>query len=171
MGSLGHPPSLEQIRDHLGVSATSTIHEHVARLIEKGYLSKEWNKARSIELTKALGQQRSSRLLPVEGRLIAGRPLQGARGPDEVSVPADLPGGGDAFVLIVGDDSLSEHEIRRNDMLVVAKRGSPSRAERLLVIEDDCGSVDLLRATSDDEAGSASSHIIGEIVGLIRKDP
>ena len=45
----GYAPSLEEIASHFGLSAASTVHEHLVNLTEKGYLRRGWNRARSIE--------------------------------------------------------------------------------------------------------------------------
>ncbi len=46
----GFAPSLDEIREAMGLSSISTVHEHVSRLICKGFLEKHPNKARSMQL-------------------------------------------------------------------------------------------------------------------------
>lgn len=46
----GLAPSLDDIRISLGLSSTSTVHEHISRLIAKGYLEKHPHRARSVQI-------------------------------------------------------------------------------------------------------------------------
>ena len=46
----GFAPSLDEIREAMGLSSISTVHEHVSRLIGKGFLEKHPNKARSVQI-------------------------------------------------------------------------------------------------------------------------
>ncbi|MCU0640256.1 MAG: transcriptional repressor LexA [Candidatus Krumholzibacteria bacterium] len=45
----GYAPSLEEIGKRFGLSAVSTVHEHLTNLARKGALTRGWNRARSIE--------------------------------------------------------------------------------------------------------------------------
>ncbi|MGI0131049.1 MAG: helix-turn-helix domain-containing protein [Thermoplasmata archaeon] len=48
----GFPPSLREIGDQVGLSSTSTIHEHMQALVRKGYLRHEPGKMRALALTE-----------------------------------------------------------------------------------------------------------------------
>ncbi len=43
-------PSLEEIKKQFKLKAISTVHEHIDQLCQKGYLFKEQNKARSLQI-------------------------------------------------------------------------------------------------------------------------
>jgi len=45
-----YSPSLQEIADHFGFSSPATIHKHVTNLITKGYLTRDWNRSRSIDV-------------------------------------------------------------------------------------------------------------------------
>ncbi|MDD3643780.1 MAG: transcriptional repressor LexA [Candidatus Krumholzibacteria bacterium] len=45
----GYSPSLGEIAAHLGLSAVSTVHEHLSNLQAKGLLRRGWNRSRAIE--------------------------------------------------------------------------------------------------------------------------
>ena len=44
-----YAPSLEEVKDHLGLSSVSTAHFHVQALQQKGYLRKDESRPRAIE--------------------------------------------------------------------------------------------------------------------------
>ncbi|MEG0773854.1 hypothetical protein [Clostridium sp.] len=48
----GYPPSLSEIGESVNLSSKSSIHAHMQRLIEKGYISMEKGIPRSIKVLK-----------------------------------------------------------------------------------------------------------------------
>lgn len=46
----GYAPSLEEIGDELGLSSLATVHKHLQNLVDRGYILRSWNRARSITL-------------------------------------------------------------------------------------------------------------------------
>lgn len=53
----GYSPSLREIAEAFGLASVATVHQHVAALQKKGYVSKDWNRGRSLELSD-LGEKR-----------------------------------------------------------------------------------------------------------------
>lgn len=53
----GYSPSLREIAEAFGLASVATVHQHVAALQKKGYVSKDWNRGRSLELSE-LGEKR-----------------------------------------------------------------------------------------------------------------
>jgi len=113
----GYSPSLEEIAHHFGLSAVSTVHEHVANLIRKGFLRRRWNRARSIE---AFGSSVAIEL-PLVGVVAAGSPIEALEIPERISVPPELAGRGENFVLRVKGDSMVGEGILDGDLIVVEK--------------------------------------------------
>ena len=48
--SHGYPPTVREIGKDLGVSSPATIHTHLNKLVEKGFIKKDSSKNRAIEL-------------------------------------------------------------------------------------------------------------------------
>lgn len=48
----GYAPSLEEIGQHFGLTSLATVHKHVTNLDRKGYLTRQWNRSRSIVVHK-----------------------------------------------------------------------------------------------------------------------
>jgi len=120
----GYAPTLMEIAQGLGVNAASTIHEHVARLITKGYLKKTPGSERGIEVisNKVKASAAESALeLPVLGYIAAGSPLEPHTDPNfYLSIPANMispkkPG----FILQVKGSSLIDEGIFDGDFVVV----------------------------------------------------
>ncbi|MFO7914578.1 MAG: transcriptional repressor LexA [Candidatus Krumholzibacteriales bacterium] len=114
----GYSPSLREIAEHLGVSAVSTVHEHVRHLVEKGALRKSWNRARSVELAGDTGPVG----IPLVGRVAAGRPIEAVEVPGSIDVPPDMLGRGETFALQVEGDSMVGDGIFDGDRIIVERR-------------------------------------------------
>jgi repressor LexA len=117
----GYAPTLDEVRAHLGLSAVSTVHEHIEKLIAKGYLERGWNQSRSISLTPMLVRQQTSRLIPLLGRVAAGTPIEAIPDPEDIAVPESLLGKGETYSLRVNGDSMMDEGILDGDTLVVAR--------------------------------------------------
>jgi repressor LexA len=96
IASRRYSPSLEEIAEHFGLSSVATVHKHVSNLEKKGFIRRDWNRSRSIDLVAAEPAQAVGLAAPLT--FPAAPSLQGAsrvseRMPDEV----DLPGAVEAL--------------------------------------------------------------------------
>ena len=48
--SNGYPPTVREIGLALGLSSPATIHSHINKLVEKGFIKKDGSKNRALEL-------------------------------------------------------------------------------------------------------------------------
>ena len=105
----GIAPTHREICEKFGFSSYGTAYKHLKLLQQKGFLKRDWNQKRGIELIRAIpGNESSERDLPYFGRIAAGRPIEALSGNDRVTVPGHLlsPRGGDHYVLrVVGEDA------------------------------------------------------------------
>ncbi|MBN1162979.1 MAG: repressor LexA, partial [Candidatus Krumholzibacteriota bacterium] len=113
-----YAPSLEEIAAHFGLSAVSTVHEHLVNLSRKGALSRGWNRARSIELMTP----GASLEVPLVGMVAAGSPIEAVEVPESVSLPPGFSGRGETFALRVKGMSMVGEGILDGDIIVVEKR-------------------------------------------------
>ena len=67
----GYPPSVREICAALGFKSTSSAHQYIWRLADKGYISKKDLKTRAI---KIVGSE-STISLPIVGKVAAGEPI------------------------------------------------------------------------------------------------
>lgn len=120
----GHSPSYEEIARGLGLSSPSTIHSHVEKLEQKGYLTKKWNANRSIDLSGQVRDSHSPVELPLAGRIAAGLPLEAIQDRETIAVPPDMIGKHDTYVLTVKGDSMEGDHVLDGDYVIVEKRPS-----------------------------------------------
>lgn len=139
----GVAPTHREICERFGYSSYGTVYKHLKLLQEKGYLRREWNQKRGIEVVdKALpGQGSGEAELPFYGRIAAGRPIEAVPGDESLSVPQHLlgrKGNGDAhYVLEVVGESMIEEGIHEGDLVVVQRRELASPGEMVVALLGD----------------------------------
>ena len=67
----GYPPSVREICAAVGFKSTSSAHQYIQRLAEKGYISKKDLKTRAI---RVVGTE-STISVPIVGKVAAGAPI------------------------------------------------------------------------------------------------
>jgi repressor LexA len=106
------PPTNREIGEHVGVKSTGHVDYHLSRLQEKGYIDRDPNTARGIQLPQ--------RGLRIEGTIAAGQPL-GIFAPDQQDV-LDLEEHKhkrNEFVLQVRGQSMIEDHISNGDYVLI----------------------------------------------------
>lgn len=128
-----YSPSLEEVAEHFGLSSVATVHKHVQHLVDKGYLRKAWNRARSVEPVEA-GTETSA-ALPLLGLVAAGQPIEAVEAPETLEVPRSLlPRSGECFALRVQGDSMVEDQIADGDVVIVESRPEASDGETVVAL-------------------------------------
>jgi repressor LexA len=129
----GYAPSLEEIGRRFQLSSLATVHKHLTNLQEKGFIRRAWNRSRSVELVPARTSGRSVDL-PLLGYVAAGVPIEAVAGNETISVPEDLVGKRDTYVLRVRGDSMIEEQIRDGDFVIVEDRKTVSNGEMVIAL-------------------------------------
>ncbi len=136
----GIAPTHREICERFGFSSYGTAYKHLKLLQQKGFLRRDWNQKRGIELIRAIpGAETSERDLPFFGRIAAGRPIEALSGQDRVTVPGHLlsPRGGDHYVLRVVGDSMIEEGIHDGDYVIVLRRDLAEPGEMVVALVGD----------------------------------
>jgi repressor LexA len=128
----GYSPSFEEIARYFGYSSLATVHEHLSNLERKGFLRKNYNKSRSLELVPAEGTLAVD--LPLLGTVAAGLPIEAIEEQETVSVPHDMLRSGNNYVLRVRGDSMVDEQIRDGDFIVVNSRQTAENGEMVVAL-------------------------------------
>src|SRR5258706_5216223 len=96
----GYAPSLEEIGRRFGLSSLATVHKHLTNLQEKGFIKRAWNRSRSVEMVPTRTGSRAIEL-PLLGYVAAGLPIEAVASNETISVPEDLVGKRETYVLHV----------------------------------------------------------------------
>ena len=132
-----YAPSLDEVKDHLGLSSVSTAHFHVHALQQKGFLRKADNRPRTIEISKNGGPH--VRELQLAGTIAAGQPIEAIEGHDTIQVPALLvPNKGrNYFALKVRGDSLIEDGILDGDVVIAEQTNVAQNGDLVVALTDN----------------------------------
>jgi len=129
----GYAPSLEEIGRRFGLSSLATVHKHLTNLQEKGFIKRAWNRSRSVEVVPTRMTGRAVEV-PMLGFVAAGLPIEAVPSADTITIPEDLVGARDTYVLRVKDDSMIDEQIRDGDFVVVEDRKSVNNGEMVIAL-------------------------------------
>ncbi len=129
----GYAPSLEEIGRRFGLSSLATVHKHLTNLQEKGFIKRAWNRSRSVELVPTRVGARAIEL-PLLGFVAAGSPIEAVASTESISVPEDLVGKRDTYVLRVKGDSMIDEQIRDGDYVIVEDRKTADNGEMVIAL-------------------------------------
>jgi repressor LexA len=127
-----YSPSYEEIAAFFGYSSLATVHEHLSNLEVKGYLRKNYNRSRSLELVPSEGTL--SVELPLLGSVAAGLPIEAIEEKESISVPHDMLRSGNNYVLRVRGDSMVDEQIRDGDFIVVNSRQTADDGDMVVAL-------------------------------------
>jgi repressor LexA len=129
----GYAPTLEEIGQHFGLSSLATIHKHLTNLERKGMIRRKWNRSRALEVVPR--QRRAAAIeLPLIGRVAAGAPIEPLEQHDTISVPEDLVGRGETFVLRVKGTSMVQEGILDGDYVIVQSRNQADNGDMVVAL-------------------------------------
>jgi repressor LexA len=185
----GIAPTHREICERFGYSSYGTVYKHLKLLQEKGFLRRDWNQKRGIELIRAIPgggtvEGDGERELPYLGQIAAGRPIEALPGPDRVAVPIHLlnPRGGDHYVLRVVGESMIDEGIHDGDFVIVQRRERAEPGEMVVALIGDDATLkrfypegDLVRLQPSNptmqpiRVAARDLKIQGIVVGLMRK--
>lgn len=128
-------PSYREICDELGLSSPATIAEHVAALMQKGFMKKVGNQ---FELTVRSFQRGAAVRIPLLGLITAGEPIEALENRETIVVPANLVMDGmNSYALKVRGDSMIEEGIFDGDFVVVERSNRPHDGEVVVALLDN----------------------------------
>jgi repressor LexA len=128
----GVAPSLHEIRRAMDLKAVSTVHGHVRRLIDGGYLQHQPHDKRGLEVVHAAVEGLVA--VPWTGVIAAGRPVEALSNEEALLVPSFLLRSGKHFVLKVRGDSMIDDGIHDGDWIILQKRDAAADGETAAVL-------------------------------------
>lgn len=138
MKDRGYPPTLREIGEAAGLASPSSVSHHLAVLEERGHLERTAGLPRTAVIPPGSepalpGQEPAARppagtgpqditRVPLVGRVAAGIPILAEDSWEDIfSLPTQLVGQGEFFMLQVAGDSMTEAAIVDGDWVVVRK--------------------------------------------------
>ncbi|MDN5746445.1 MAG: transcriptional repressor LexA [Nocardioidaceae bacterium] len=155
----GYPPSMREIGQAVGLTSTSSVAYQLRTLEEKGYLKRDPNRPRALEVflpevmaaRRAMGSAEESSYdetgvgdlapraanIPLVGRIAAGGPiLAEERITDVFPLPRQLVGDGQLFLLEVSGESMIEAAICDGDYVVIRQQPTAENGDIVAAMID-----------------------------------
>ncbi|QGF25283.1 transcriptional repressor LexA [Raineyella fluvialis] len=168
----GYPPTVRELGEAAGLSSPSSVSHQLKVLEEKGYIRRDPNRPRAMEVvtgSDAASPEASSGPevpafdptglrdamptavnVPVVGRIAAGVPITAEEHIEDVfALPKQLVGEGTVFMLEVRGDSMIEAAICDGDWVVVRQQPDAENGDIVAAMLDDEATVKTFKRTAD----------------------
>jgi len=154
----GYPPTMREIGDEVGLASLSSVTHQLGQLELSGYLRRDPNRPRALEILIDLPQSESAdpegtgtpvgdaAMVPMVGRIAAGVPITADQQVEEIfPLPRQLVGKGELFMLKVVGDSMVDAAICDGDWVVVRQQNDAVNGEIVAAMLDDEATVKVFR--------------------------
>jgi len=185
----GYNPTMREVGEAVGLSSTSSVSYQLSQLRELGFLSKADAGQRAMDVLKsAPGMSTDSRSevsdnvvsIPLVGRIAAGGPILAEQNIEShLTLPRELVGGGELFMLKVSGDSMIDAAICDGDWVVVRQQQTAEQGEIVAALLEEGATVKVFRQSngqtwlmprnsSYDPIDGTNAVIMGKVVSVIR---
>ena len=129
-----YAPSLEEIRKYFKLASVSTAHFHVKKLEGLGYLRKEENQPRAIDVYELESMVK----VPLLGTIAAGQPIEAIQNKEIIAVPkSKIPISSDVYALRVVGNSMINENINDGDIVLVRQQTTASNGQKVVALIDN----------------------------------
>lgn len=177
----GYPPSVREICAATNLRSTATVHGYLVQLEKKGYLSRDPQKPRAIDVIdkKVLNNQIVD--VPLIGKVTAGQPILAEENIEEIySLSKELLHDSNVFMLKVQGDSMIEAGIINGDYVFVKVTNTAENGDIVVALIEDKATVkrfykedNYIRLQPDNPYMQPiivkDVKILGKVIGLFRK--
>jgi len=178
-----YPPSVREIGEAVGLSSSSTVHAHLAKLEEKGFIRRDPSKPRAIELLREEPDPLfvpETVQVPIVGQVTAGQPILAEENiEDYFPLPKMMVHGDSVFMLQVRGDSMINAGIMDGDYVIVRQQYQANNGEIVVAMLDGEATVKrfykgkdhiILQPENDlyEPIRSPEIRVIGKVIGVFR---
>ncbi|WNM23368.1 transcriptional repressor LexA [Demequina capsici] len=200
--SRGYPPSMREIGEAVGLTSTSSVKHQLSALEAKGLLRRDPHRPRAIEVVMpeeaavasessdarpqplhaaTLVDDGATAAVPLVGRIAAGGPILADQVVEDVfTLPRQLTGEGELFMLKVSGDSMIDAAICDGDWVVVRRQASCDNGDIVAALLDDEATVKTFRRRDGQvwlmphnpaytPIDGTHAQIMGKVVSVMRR--
>jgi repressor LexA len=136
-----YPPSVREIGEAVGLSSSSTVHNHLNQLERRGLIRRDPSKSRTVQLVEGVAREEKRRnavAVPLVGHVAAGTPILAEQNiEDHVMLSPEFAEEG-WFALRVRGDSMINAGILDGDMVIVKpQQDAPDGTIIVALVEDE----------------------------------
>ena len=134
-----YPPSVREIGEAVGLSSSSTVHNHLNQLERRGLIKRDPSKSRTVQLVTdahADAQRRNAVSIPVVGNVAAGAPILAEQNIEEhMLLSSDVAQDGN-FLLRVRGESMINAGILDGDLVLVKPQQEATNGSIVVALVD-----------------------------------
>jgi repressor LexA len=178
----GYPPSVREIGKSVGLASSSTVHNHLNVLEEKGYIRRDPTKPRAIEVLDSSSEYGSRKIIhvPVVGQVTAGEPILAIENiEDSFPVPYEMVKSDSVFMLRIQGESMIEAGILDDDLILVRQQQTANNGDIVVALLEDEATVkrfykekNLIRLQPENKymepIYTQNVSILGKVIGVFR---
>lgn len=185
----GYNPTMREVGEAVGLSSVSSVSYQLSQLRERGYLNKAEAGQRAMDVLKSVsgvvdengrGAADNVTSIPVVGRIAAGGPILAEQNiENHFTLPRELVGNGDLFILKVSGDSMIDAAICDGDWVVVRQQQTADNGDIVAALLEDSATVKVFKQTNGqtwllprnsayDPIDGTHAVIMGKVVSVIR---
>ena len=136
-----YPPSVREIGEAVGLSSSSTVHNHLNQLERRGLIRRDPSKSRTVQLVEGVAREEKRRnavAVPLVGHVAAGMPILAEQNiEDHVMLSPEFAQEG-WFALRVRGDSMINAGILDGDLVIVKpQQDAPDGSIIVALLEDE----------------------------------
>lgn len=179
----GIVPSVREIGQALGMRSPSTVHQHLTALARKGYVRRDGDRMRVLEITDRIVRLEDEEVvtLPLVGRVSAGVPILAEQHIEEmIPIPRRFVGWNEeSFLLTVRGDSMVGAGIFDGDLVIVRCQSAANVGDVVVALQADSATVKRLAIIDGQPCLCAENpaygpiqgefEILGKVIGLLRR--
>ncbi|MGI6378754.1 MAG: transcriptional repressor LexA [Patescibacteria group bacterium] len=130
-----YSPTYDEIKDNFGLSALSTVHEHITELVNKGYIIRDEKSPRGIAV---IPKKKQYMEIPLLGLIRAGKPIEAIETVNEfIRIVREPFLKGNLYALKVEGDSMIEEGVFDNDIIIAKKQSVADNGDMVVAIIDE----------------------------------
>ncbi len=181
----GYPPSVREIGEAVGLASSSTVHGHLARLEQKGFIRRDPTKPRAIEILEPEESIQKQQVIhvPLVGKVTAGSPITAIENIEEYFPLPDTYGTSEdqLFMLEIMGESMIEAGILDGDLVIVKQKATANNGDIVVAMttEDEATVKRFFKEKNHFRLQPENSSmepiivdqvsILGQVVGLYRR--
>jgi repressor LexA len=129
-----YPPSIRDIQEACGISSTSVVDYNLKALERMGYIHRDREVSRAIELLNGSGRRPRMIAVPVVGQIAAGQPIPVPEASVDYSETVEITeemarGKENIYALRVKGTSMIDALVNDGDIIILQQAGSPENGE------------------------------------------
>lgn len=175
----GYPPSVREICAATNLKSTATVHGYLVQLERKGYIKRDPQKPRAIEIMN-MGDRHLVNV-PLVGKVTAGEPILAQENIEDIfPLPKEMLPDADVFMLSVKGDSMINAGIFSGDYVLVKSTNTAENGDIIVALLEDEATVKRFYKESNyirlqpenpfmDPIIVNDLKILGKVVGLFRR--